>query len=380
MTNLATWRRLLWRAFLATLAALALAEVLALAWLHGLASDADFRTYASITELRARYGAFERFQAHRHLGFCLAPGYRRGANRHNALGFRGDEIAAAKPPGTVRIACAGGSTTYGEGVEDYRQAVPALLESKLRADGHATEVVNAGCPGWTTLETLLNFETRLLDLGVDHLVVYHGINDVFPRMVWPQTAYRGDLAGWLCRAEHLAEASLLDRSALARIVRIRLGRLAPHSDMLRIVGDVPSTSFSFAFRAQRNANVYPDGIFREVPVEQMLAANPPRFFERNLRSLLAVGASHGVSVVLSTFAYSAEFPHRPFIGHPAVRAAIDATNDIVRALGRETGTPVVDLQPALQRREFFTDGVHFTLAGNEERAAILHRFFAERLR
>lgn len=348
-------------------------------WLHWVANDDDFRTYASIDELRARYGEYERFRAHRHLGFCVAPGYRRGTNRHNALGFRGGEIAQTKPDGTVRIACLGASTTYGEGVDDYRDTMPYLLEQGLRADGHTVEVVNAGCSGWTTLETLINFETRLLDLGVDHVVVYHGINDVLARMVWPPSAYRGDLSGWLSRNEHVVSAPLLDRSALARIVRVRLGHLVPYSHMLRIVGDVPLTNFSFLFRAQRNAGLYPAGPFQDVPIERMLAANPPRLFTRNLRSLLAVAATHGVQVVLTTFAYSKNFPQRPYIGHPAVQAAIDENNAIVRSVAQETGTPVIDLHAKLQSRDLFTDGFHFTRAGNEARAAILRRYFHERL-
>lgn len=363
---------------LASLAAALVAEAGARVWLHWLADDDAFRQYASIGELRARHGEFERFRAHRHLGYALAPNYTSGKNRHNALGLRGAEIAVAKPAGTVRIAMCGGSTTYGEGVDDYGLSAPFLLEQSLRADGRTVEVLNAGCPGWTTLETLINFETRLLDLAPDHVVVYHGINDVLPRIVWPAAAYRGDLSGWLCRNEHLAEASLLERSALARILLVGTGRLEPHSSMLRIVGDVPPTSHSFAFRLQRNAGRYPDGVFREVPVERMLAANPPVLFERNLRNLIAVARSHGVQVLLCTFAYSREFPQHPYIGHPAVQATIDATNAIVRRLGQETGTPVVDHAAELTARELFTDGVHFTVEGNRRRAERLRQWFRGR--
>lgn len=359
--------------------ALAVAELGALAWLHGLASEESFQRYASIGQLRARYGEFERFRAHRHLGFALASGYRKGPNRHNRLGFRGEEIALEKRTGCVRIACCGGSTTYGEGVQDFRLAVPYLLERALRDGGRDVEVINAGCPGWTTLETLINFETRLLELGVDHVVVYHGINDVLPRIVWPQLAYRSDWSGWLCRNEHLAEAPLLERSVLARILLVNSGRMEPHSSLLRIIGDVPATSHTFEFRAQRQSGSYPAGVFRDVPIEQMLAANPPVFFERNLRSLLAIAAANDVPVLLTTFAFSRDFPQRPYIGHPAVQEAIEATNAIVQRLGQETGTPVLDLAAALVDKDLFTDGVHFTEAGNRRRAELLLAFFRERL-
>lgn len=349
-----------------------IAELAALAWLHWFAAENDFQRFASITELRARYGEFDRFRAHRHLGYALAPGYSKGGNRHNALGFRGEEIAREKRPGTLRIACCGGSTTYGEGVvQDYTLSMPHLLQRTLRAEGRDVEVINAGCPGWTTLETLLNFETRLLDLAPDWIVVYHGINDVLPRIVWPHDAYRGDWSGWLCRDEHTTSASLLERSTLARIVMVNRGAIEPHGSMLRVIGDVPPTSFSFAFRAQRMNGTYPAGLFRDVPIETMLAANGPVYFERNLRNLLAVGKAHGVGVVLATFAFGRDWPGHPYIGHPAVQAAIEATNGIVRRLAQESGAPLLDLAPQLTGKELFTDGVHFTAAGNRVRADLV---------
>lgn len=376
-------RRIL-RRLLLTVVGVVLAAVLvelgALVWLRWFAGDETFQRYASIGQLRARFGEFERFRAHRHLGFALAPGYQKGTNRHNQLGFRGEEFALDKRPGCVRIACCGGSTTYGEGVQDFRVSMPHLLEQQLRRDGRDVEVINAGCPGWTTLETLINFETRLLELRVDHVVVYHGINDVLPRIVWPQLAYRSDWSGWLCRDEHVHEASLLERSALCRILMVNAGALEPHSSLLRIIGDVPATSHTFAFRTQRLSGTYPDGVFREVPIERMLEANPPVFFERNLRSLLAVAAANDVRVLLCTFAYHRDFAEQAYIGHPAVQAAIDATNSIVRRLGEQTGTPVLDLAAMPAGRELFTDGVHFTEFGNTQRAAVLAAFYRDQLR
>jgi lysophospholipase L1-like esterase len=371
------------------LAALALGTVLAALALEGGArvvlwqvlDDAAFQRFASLDQLRARYGAHARVTPHRHLGYLPTPGYVRGDNRHNSLGYRGDEFAVAKPPGLVRVVLAGGSTTYCDGVpHDHRLSHAFMLQARLRQAGLAIEVINAGCPGWTSLETVINFQTRLLDLQPDVLIVYDGFNDVLTRMVWPSSAYRGDLSGWFSRQSALAPASLLDLSALARIVRVQFFGLVPHGDMLRVLGDVEPTNHGFAFRDQWRSGTYPSGVFAHAPIEHMFAANPPVYFERNLRSLAALCTLHQVTLVLATFAVSAEFPEQPFVGHPAFRAAVDEHNDVVRKITRDTGARLFDLAPLLVGdKQLFTDGVHFTAAGNWRRAELMREYLAREL-
>lgn len=349
--------------------------------LHFGASSADFEKYASAAQLRARLGEYSRFQVHRHLGYCLTPDYQRDNNRHNSLGFRGEEFAKPKPPGTLRIVCAGASTTYGEGVvSDFRLSYPHMLQLALRAKGLAVEVINAGCPGWTTLETLINFQTRVLDLEPDVVIVYHGINDAISRIVWPPDAYRSDHSGWLSRRDALQTEPLWESSTLVRFLLVRAGVIEPQASMFRIVGDVPPSSHTFEFRTQRIQGRYPDGVFREVPVEQMLDANPPIFFERNLRSLIAVAAANRVRVVLTTFAISRAFPDQSYTGYPAIQKAVEATNEIVRRLTRETSAQLFDLVKLLpEDKSLFTDGMHFTAAGNYKRVELLLPWLAQEL-
>lgn len=371
-------RRKLLFSVIVTLLAVLLLEVATTVWLHWLASDASYRKFASISQLRDRYGAFDRFQAHRHLGYALAPNYDKPPNRHNSLGFRGDELADRNAD-IPRIAFVGGSTTYGEGVPDYHMSIPQLLEFGLLREGKRVQSINAGCPGWTSLETLLNFQMRLLDLEPDYLVFYHGINDVLPRMVWPTMAFRGDLSGWLSRTERLAEAPLLERSDLCRSLLVAVGSIESHGSLLRVIGDVPRSSHTFAFRKQRMANTYPSGVFDDVTIDQMLRENGPRYFRRNLESLLALAKAHGVRAVLLTFAYSRDFPDRPYIGHPAVQQAIDAMNEVVRELGQRPEVDLIDIAPHLTAKELFTDGVHFTAQGNVQRGLLLLPYFRERI-
>ena len=100
-------------------------------WLWNIATVDEFNTYASVNQIRSRYGddifvvdhggRTRSHSPHHYLGFIPAPNFQRGENKHNQLGFRGDDISVEKPKDTYRIVAVGGSTTYGSGVEDSRE-------------------------------------------------------------------------------------------------------------------------------------------------------------------------------------------------------------------------------------------------------------------
>ncbi|MFN0206812.1 MAG: SGNH/GDSL hydrolase family protein [Planctomycetota bacterium] len=95
-------------------------------------------------------------------------------------GFRGPEFILKKPPGTRRVLCIGDSNTFGIGVfEDATYA--RRLERWLRMDGANWEVINAGCPGYTTYQMWKLLRLRGRDLAPDVIVVYAGAwNDYMP--------------------------------------------------------------------------------------------------------------------------------------------------------------------------------------------------------
>ena len=65
----------------------------------------------------------------------------------DSRGFRRPEVADEKPPGTVRIAFLGGSTTHG-GYRPYPERVVALLNDALGEDRY--EALNAACSSYST--------------------------------------------------------------------------------------------------------------------------------------------------------------------------------------------------------------------------------------
>ncbi|MEO0563291.1 MAG: hypothetical protein AAF125_14380, partial [Chloroflexota bacterium] len=103
----------------------------------------------------------------------------------NALGFRGELVEVPKPDETYRILALGGSTTYGLDVPP-EEAYPAQLERILREEyGYSNvEVVNGGFLAYTTMNSLVNFMTRGIELEPDMVIVYHAVNDLVKR--WDQ--------------------------------------------------------------------------------------------------------------------------------------------------------------------------------------------------
>src|SRR5262245_25410501 len=130
------------------------------------------------------------YMPHPYVGFVLRPGFESRAESRrrvhiNSLGMRGAEMAAKKPPGTYRILCLGGSTTFGTGATADDKAYPAQLERLLNAHAAAQpggaplhyEVGNCGVSGYSSAEDLVNLEMRLLELEPDAILLYEGAND-----------------------------------------------------------------------------------------------------------------------------------------------------------------------------------------------------------
>jgi len=122
---------------------------------------------------------------HPYLAYALKPSWKTdpGAAQqasHNALGFRGKETTREKPPGVFRIVTLGGSSVYGQSESKDEAVWSARLEDILGVarPGSRIEVINAGCPGYTSFEMLVQLEMRVVDLSPDVVVVYEAVNDM----------------------------------------------------------------------------------------------------------------------------------------------------------------------------------------------------------
>ncbi|MDP7473215.1 MAG: GDSL-type esterase/lipase family protein [Vicinamibacterales bacterium] len=95
--------------------------------------------------------------------------------RSNSSGFRTREFHA-RTPDLNRIVTLGDSSTFGWGV-DAHYTYQALLESRLRADGEATEILNLGIPGFTSRHGRGVMDHYGLALDPDLFILSFGAND-----------------------------------------------------------------------------------------------------------------------------------------------------------------------------------------------------------
>ncbi len=89
--------------------------------------------------------------------------------RINSLGFRGDEPAEGEYG--FRVACLGGSNTFGASVSDH-ETWPARLQERLRVDHPDAEVFNLGVEGWMTRQKA-SVDIAELDVGLVLFQIYN---------------------------------------------------------------------------------------------------------------------------------------------------------------------------------------------------------------
>lgn len=336
-------------------------EVFLRVWFVSAGSEADRINY--IYNAETILGTSNRFRGEPYVNFGLSPNH----HEHSSRGYRHDELITPKPEGQFRIFAIGGSTTYGVSLnigDDY----PAQLQAILRANGYSNvEVVNAGVPQYATYENLINFQLKILDDAPDMLITYEGINDVVTRLVDPKAYVGNNPMRGIWNAEGLYA---LPPSTVARFVGMNLGLLRRPAILDSVLA--PTSTVERCGHPTFCANL---GL---TPLE-VLEANPPRYFERNMRHLLLLAQAHNVQVVLSTWAYY-PLPSNGnlYMTYPHMQLGADQHNDITRALALEFNAPLIDFAKSVpDDPDLWLDGLHLTAKGAREQAEQYAQFLLE---
>lgn len=269
----------------------------------------------------------------------------------NSLGFRGPEIDTPKPAARLRVGFVGASTTYCAEVSSNGMVWAELVSSGLgrTAEGLAVDYINGGVPGYSTDDSLVNLEKRILPLQPDIVVIYHASNDL--------SAETRDLAiaAGIGRVNLEAEASWLGRySLLWNLVEKNLALLSVTA-----------------------------------PTEtDLLKLDPPHLgkqFRQNLKRLIKIARSNGVNLVaLVTFSVhlrngmtteqqdaamvSARY-YFPYLSSENLLAGFKQYNQIIREVAAETDALLIGGEESIPGDpSHFKDSVHFSDAGSRLQA------------
>ncbi|MEM6455811.1 MAG: GDSL-type esterase/lipase family protein [Acidobacteriota bacterium] len=99
--------------------------------------------------------------------------------RTSVQGLRDRAVYDPRPaPGVTRVLVLGDSFTFGE-ASDYDAIWPVRLESALRAEGLAIELVKSGVPGYDTRKALLLLRARAAQFAPDVVLHLFVPNDLF---------------------------------------------------------------------------------------------------------------------------------------------------------------------------------------------------------
>jgi lysophospholipase L1-like esterase len=276
----------------------------------------------------------------------------------NALGYRSPERPLARPPGVLRVVCAGGSTTFDLLAASDDRTWPWRLEARLRRRMPGLEVWNAGFPGWTSLESLISLAIRDVDLEPRLVVLFQGDNDLQPGAYQPfDRQYEHGHSELLVRALGFGRPPLPWRSRSVLLEKLAAAWARP--------GD-PWASLD-------------PGAARHAGLAPAAAAT----FARNVRSFVGIARSHGARVALVTQAIRIRRLQRaddlkylaqwlPALVPDTAPAALDRLNQEVRALRGEEGVQVIDAAARVAwEDEDFADPLHFSDRGSDRLAGFL---------
>ena len=274
----------------------------------------------------------------------------------NSLGFRSQEIKLAKPEGTFRIVCVGGSVVYDTRL-NLEDAWATRLQEKLgkKFPGRSIEVVNAGIPGRTSADSVVNVALRVLPLSPDVVIVLHGVNDQKPNR-YP--GFKPDYSHWYPFGGGGPWRRMLnrlaDRSLLACHVRYRVNHL-------------------------RNRNLRENWRGEEMKRHDTVGEAGLRAYRLNLESIIGMCSVQGAKVVIGTVGHSLDEnddwnpgmgTRNPLVYYhegltlAGIRHGFREYNRINREVAKERCCVLVDIEKLLPvGKENFKDDVHFTATG-----------------
>jgi len=275
----------------------------------------------------------------------------------NSLGFRGPEIRVPKPPGTVRLAFIGASTTWcGEVSGNDKVWADIVAKSLAQAfPAHHFDYVNGGVPGYTIPASRKNLELRVAPLAPDVIVIYEGMNDLSGELREVAAAKGVARDAKMEPASRLADYSLLWNLA-EKNLRVWFAQQRVQTSKGRLVLD---------------ASALGDGFRRDLTGLVQAAQQRAK---RVAVATFSIQLRSGQSADEQLRAAASRLYYEPFMTPQGIIDAYRRYNEIVREVAAATGALLVDGEDDIPGDPaHFADTVHFTDAGSAAMAARVTR-------
>jgi GDSL-like Lipase/Acylhydrolase family len=259
----------------------------------------------------------------------------------NNLGFVGRDFAYAKPPGVIRIASLGASTT----ADGYPAMLEEYLNARVAAQSNRFEVMNFGHGYWTSAHVLVNFVLNVIDFAPDYIIIHQAANDEDARA--SEAEFRGDYSHYLkvFQPPRIADRYILRVSVPYRALKFYLN---------------PNPEWMFVEAASR--------IPRKLP-ERALNARELGVFRRNIETIIDVASARQIKVVLTTMPRSTDKRYTHIHIHH-----LDQLNEVLRSIAADHDRLLfVDLDKLMTGKvnHLFLDPVHVNDTGKRMKAEYL---------
>jgi lysophospholipase L1-like esterase len=281
----------------------------------------------------------------------LRPNLDTGRVRTDSLGFRNPEIPQPKPPGTVRLAFVGASTTFCAEASSDQAIWPAIVARRLQEAHPEVKIdyVNAGIPGFVVETSRTNFVSRVARLQPDIVIIYHATNDLSgdTRRIAAERGFNDEAperASWLAR-----------RSVLVNLVEKNVAAWTRRDQVIRGENQLE-------FDPEPLAADFEDrmvGLIRAAQESSMIVAVAT--FSTRVRRVLTPEEQKSA---LITAAY-----YMPYMSVEGLIEGYAAYNRAIGRAARRTGALLVAGENSIPAdADHFVDSVHFSDKGSARMA------------
>jgi lysophospholipase L1-like esterase len=303
-----------------------------------------------------KYGAAatsEEFYTHDPKSGLLVPraSFSKGNISINSLGFRGPEILAQKPEGTIRIAFLGASTTICSEVSGNEFVWPHLATASLSKSFPKTQFdyINGGVSGYSVDSSFKNLKYRITPLQPDIIIIYHATNDM-----------SGDLRKLAVKQKLLAEEGFQEFSWPGRYSL--LWNLVEKNLRIMVAQHANEDQDKLTFNPHKIGAEFRTDLIKLVH----LAKKSTKIVA------IATFSSHlrkGQSLAEQKRAMASAIFYMPFMTPDGLLTSYERYNQIIRDVAEETGVILIEGENDIPGTPaYFVDSVHFNDDGSKRMA------------